>query len=123
MTTLTDVQIGSIVSGMISNIPVGISGLLTTIVDNQVYFAQTLTGVTISVSSIPEVYQPGITSLSIANVLKLMEAQGIGTSSVKIGELSITKGMSQGTSKEWKEWGIEQLNTGGEVISYYQCWG
>jgi len=123
MATLTDIQIRSIVAGMISSIPIGISGLLTTIVDQQVYFAEQLTDNTIGTTSISEVYQPGIISLSVASVLRLMEAQGIGTKSVSIGELSISKGLSEGSSKRWKDWGIEQLNAGGEKVSYYQCWG
>jgi hypothetical protein len=123
MGNLTDIQIGSIISGMISSIPIGISGILTTIVDQQVYFAEQITGNNISTSSIAEMYQPGIISLAAANVMELMEAQGIGTKSVSIGELSITKGMVDGTSKALRDDGINKLKAIGERVSYYQCWG
>ena len=122
MTTLSDIQIGSIVSGMIMNIPVGISGILTTIVDQQVYFAEQITGNDISTSAILDAYQPGIISLAAANVLELMEVQGIGTKMVQIGELRIEKGMQEGTSKSMREDGLNKLKSIGERMTYYQAW-
>lgn len=123
MTAYTDVQIGSIVYSWISNIPVGISGILPVIVDQQIISVETFTGKSVGTTAIAEVYQPAIFSLTISNVLKAMEAQGVGIKSVSIGDLSITKGMSEGTSREWKEWGMEQLNQIGQHMSFYQCWG
>lgn len=122
MTALTVAEIGSVIINLVSNIPAGISGLLPTIVDQQRIIAQNLTGDTIS-SPITETYQPAITNLSISMVLKLMEGQGIGTQSVDIGELSVTKGLVNGTSKDFYTLGIEQLNDLGTKTSYYQCWG
>lgn len=123
MTVLSDVQIGSIVYSWISNIPTNISGILTTIVDQQVYFAEVKTGTSISTLAIENQYQPAIINLTIAGVLRSMESQGLGTASLSIGDLSVTKGLVNGTSKEWKELGIECLDDIGGVISYYQCWG
>jgi hypothetical protein len=127
MTSLSNTDIGSIVYSWVSNIPTNISGILPTIINQQIYFVENKLGIDIPITAVEETYQPPIFNLTIAGVLKAMEAQGIGTSDVKIGELSITKGLSQGTSKEWKEWGIECLNdilnNTGEKISYYQCWG
>lgn len=125
MTTYTSAEIGSIVYNLISNVPVGISGLLVNgfITNNQVYFAEQLTGNTIGTTSISEVYQPGITNLTIANVLGLMESQGIGTKSVSIGELSITKGMVDGTSTSFYNDGINRLKAIGERMSFYQSLG
>ena len=71
-------------------------------------------------TTVADVYQPGIISLTCANVLELMEAQGIGTKSVSIGELSITKGMAEGASKTMRNDGIQKLKAIGERISYYQ---
>lgn len=122
MTSLSDVQIADIVYNMITNIPVGISGILTTIVDQQIYFAEQFTGDTIGTTSVAERYQPGIISLSAANVMGLMESQGMGTKSVSIGELSITKGMGENVSRTLRDNGINQLKAIGERISFYQVW-
>ena len=123
MVSLTNVEIGSIVAGMIDNIPVGISGILTTIVDQQIYFAEQLTGNNIDTSSVGNEYQPGVINLAAANVMGLMESQGIGTKNVKIGELSITKGMQEGASNTLRLDGIEKLKAIGERMSIYQAWG
>ena len=123
MGALTNLEIGSIVCNLVENIPSTISGTLVNIVNNQVYFAEIITGNDISVSSIEEKYQPGIISLTISSIMGLMGAQGIGTKSVKIGELSIMKGMNESSAKEWRDIGLEQLKSIGERISSYQCWG
>ena len=122
MTTLTNIEIGSVVYAMITGIPVGISGILPTIVNQQIYFAEQFTGNSIDVSAVSEAYQPAIINLTAGNVMELMEAQGIGTKSVKIGELSISKGMQEGTSINLKLDGINKLKAIGERISYYQTW-
>lgn len=124
MVNVTDVEIAGIVYNLVANIPVGISGILTTLVDHEVYFAEQFTGNTISTSSIPQAYQPAITSLTVASVLEQMEAQGIGTKSVKIGELSIEKGMKVGmsASEASRNNGIQKLKAIGEKMNYYQAW-
>jgi len=60
--------------------------------------------------------------LTIGNVLGVMGAQGMGTNSVKIGELAISKGMNTQSSQEWKQLGLSQIKQIGEKISYYQTW-
>lgn len=121
MGTLTNSEIGSIVYNLITGIPVGISGLLPTLVNQQIYFAEQVTGYDISPSAIEEKYQPAILDLTCANVLSLMESQGLGTKSVQIGELSLTKGMVEGTSLFYKNLGMEKLNSLGTTISYYKA--
>ena len=123
MGTLSNVQIGSIVYSMIDGISTGVSGILLNIVNNQIYFAEQLTGDTIGTVAVAEKYQPGIIELSAANVMELTEAQGMGTKSVSIGELSITKGMQEGTSKSLRDSGMNKLKAVGERMSYYQAWG
>ena len=122
MAALTNEEIGSIVYSMITGIPAGISGVLTTLVNQQVYFAEQLTGNTISITSISDAYQPGITSLTAAAVTELMESQGLGTKSVSIGELKISKGIGESTSQALRKSGINQLKVIGERISSYQTW-
>ncbi len=123
MATLTNAELGSVIYNLISNISTGVSGTLPFLVNQAVYTAENYTGNDIPVTAIPETYQPAIISLTIANVLSLMESQGIGTKSVQIGELSISKGMVDGTSESYKKLGFSQLNDLGMHMSYYQCWG
>jgi len=122
MAALTNLDIGSVVIGLIENVPAAISGLTATLVNNNVYFANLITNSNVSVNSIPDSYQAGITSMTIGDVLGLMSAQGIGTKSVKIGELSIAKGISENSSQSWKDLGLSQLKQAGETISFYQTW-
>ena len=122
MGTLTNIEIGSVVLGIVENVPAGIIGLITTIVDQQIYFAETMTGDTIGTTAIGKSYQPGIISLTIGNVLNLMSAQGVGTKSVNIGELSIAKGMNEQSASSWIQLGIKQIEGLGEKVSFYQTW-
>ena len=120
MGALTNLEIGSVVVTLLEGIPAAISGLTATLVNNNVYLAESITGENIPINSIAEAYQPGITSLTIGNVLGLMESQGIGTKSVKIGELSISKGINESSSQSWRDLGISQLNNLGEKTNFYQ---
>jgi hypothetical protein len=122
MASLTNIQIGSIVLSMVENVSAGISGILPTIVNQQVYFAEQFTGDSIG-TLIEDKYQPAIISLTVGNVLGLMEGQGMGTKSVKIGELSIDKGMVEGTSKYFINDGMLKLRILGEKISFYKANG
>ena len=122
MATLTNIEIGSVVLGIVENVPAGITGLITTVVNQQVYFAETMTGDTIGTTAIAEAYQPGIISLTVGNVLGLMSAQGLGTKSVKIGELSIAKGMNEQSASDWTNLGIKQIEALGEPVKFYQTY-
>jgi len=121
MATLTDAETGSMVYNLIESIPTNLSGTtLVFLVDQSVYTANNYTGNNISVNAIPEAYQPAIVNLTISQVLGQMEAQGLGTRSVQIGELSLTKGMQEGTSNSYKQLAYNQLNDLGHKTSYYQ---
>ena len=123
MTALTNSEIGSVIYNMIDNIPTGLSGAtLTFLVNQSVYQVENYTGNDISVASIDDAYQPAVINLTIAQVLGQMEAQGLGTKSVNIGELSITKGMQEGTSNSYKSLAMKQLNDLGCKTSYYTTW-
>ncbi len=120
--TKSNTEVGAIVYGMVENISASVSGALTDMVNNNVYFAELITGNSIPVSAIGKEYQPGIISLTVGNVLSLMSSQGIGTESVKLGELGLTKGIDTSSHKEWKNLGIQQLKEIGEKISFFQVW-
>ena len=122
MATLTNLEIGSVVLGLVEGVSASISGLTATLVNNNIYTAELIAGDSIPVIAIGEAYQAGITSMTIGNVLGLMSAQGIGTKAVKIGELSISKGLSEDAPQAWINLGINQLKRVGERVSWYQCW-
>ncbi len=122
MTTLTNLEIGSVVVTLIGNVPLSISGLTATLVNNNIYTANLITSGNVSIDSIPENYQGGITNVTIGDVLGLMSAQGLGTKSVKLDEISITKGLNENSAQGWKDLGWQQIKRIGERISYYQSW-
>ena len=122
MSNLTNLEIGSVVYNLVENIPSAVSGTLSQLVNQNCYYAELITGNDVDPTVITESYQPGIISLTIGNVLGLMGAQGMGTNSVKIGELAISKGMNTQSAQEWKELGLSQIKQIGEKISYYQTW-
>ena len=123
MAALSNVEIGSVIYGLIKGIPTGISGTnLTFLVNQSVYTAENYTGNAIPLSAIANTYQPAVVNLTISQVLGQMEAQGIGTKNVKIGELTIAKGMQEGTSKSYSALAYKQMDDLGQQISSYQTW-
>ena len=122
MTTQTNIELGSIIYNLIENVPTLISGLLVNgfLVNQSVFMVENYTGENISTNAIVDTYQPPIINLTISQVLGQMEAQGIGTKSVSIGELSISKGMVEGTSQSFKQLAYNQLNDLPKKVNYYQ---
>lgn len=126
MGNLTDVQVGSVVLTMVEDVPSDISGIITTFVDNEVYFAEQLTGDNISVSSIGEKYQPAIISLTASAVVRMMEMTGADVSSLRLGDLNIGKGASSPatvTSTKLREDGIRKLENLGFKLNYFKALG
>jgi len=108
---------------MIEGVPTNISGAtIYNMVDQNIYFAEQFTGDSIG-TSVANEYQPAIISLTTGDVLSLMEAQGLGTKSVRIGDMSITKGITEMSSKQWKDNGMDKLRNLGENISFYKALG
>lgn len=122
MVSLTNIELGSIVYNLIDNIPTGISGTLPYLVEQEVHNAENIIGDTIGITAIGDTYQPAIISLTMGNVLGMMEAQGMGTKSVSIGELSIAKGIVEGTSKTFTSDGHSKLRALGEQTKFFQTY-
>ena len=127
MGNLSNIQIGSIVLNMVEGIPSTISGAtLWDMVDNEVYFAEQLTGDSISTSTIANKYQPAIISLTVASVLRMMELQGADVSSIHLGDFSVSKGRGSSTetiAEKMVEDGIRKLEVLGNKIGYYKALG
>ncbi len=120
MVSLSNIEIGSVVYNLIDNIPTGISGTLPYLVEQEVRNAENFTGDSIGITAISNTYQPAIVSLTIGNVLGLMESQGMGTKAVSIGELKISKGIVEGTSKSFTKRGYDKLALLGQETKFYQ---
>jgi len=123
MAALDNVGIGSVILNMVESVPTTISGAaLWNMVDQNIYFAEQFTGDTIG-ASVSNKYQPAVISLTTGDVLALMEAQGIGTKSVRIGDMSVTKGIAEMSSRQWRNNGMEKLNNLGQDITFYKALG
>ena len=125
MSDLTNVQIGSVVLNLIENVPTYISGTLLQLTNNEIYFAEQLTGDSIG-ATVADKYQPAIISLTAAAVLRMMELQGADVSSVHLGDFSISKGQGSSTmtvSDKLKEDGLRKLDSLGYKFNYYKACG
>lgn len=125
MPDLTNVEIGSVVWNMIENVPTYVSGTLLQTTNNEIYFAEQLTGNTIG-TTVAEQYQPAIISLVASAVLRMMELQGADVSSIHLGDFSISKGGGSSTSlmsERFREDGIQKLDSLGFKINYYKAMG
>lgn len=126
MGNLTNVQVGSIVLTMIEDVPNDISGIITTFVDSEAFFARRLTGQTVNVSAINEDFQPAIISLTASSVVRMMEMRGIDVSSIRLGDLNVGKGAgtpAKITSIMLKEDGIRKLENLGFVLNHFKALG
>ena len=123
MAALDNVGIGSVVLNMVANVPTTISGAaLWNMADQNIYFAEQFTGDTIG-PSVANVYQPAIISLTTGDVLKLMQAQGLGAKNVRLGEMSVTKGLNENAGNQFKDDGMEKLRNLGQTIPFYKALG
>lgn len=125
MTNLSYTEIGSIVLNMIENIPITISGILPTLISNEVYFAEKVTGMSIG-TSVANEYQPAIISLTASSILKSMELEGADVSSIHLGDFSISKGQGSNVSSasdKYREDGLNKLRVIGELFTYYKALG
>lgn len=108
---MTDKNVGSIaldVFNAISPLPSNVSGLLVTIVENQVFFINQFTADTIS-TTIQDKYKSPLTDLSTANVLKLMAIQDMGVQSVSIGDISTNNNNLMEMAKQFENKAMLEL--------------
>ena len=110
MPSLNTGSIVGIVYSGISPFPTNISGILTSIVDNQRFFINQFTGDSIG-SVIAEKYQSALTDLSTANVLKLMAVQDLGIQSVSVGDVTTNNSNLIEMAKMFEDRGILMLKS------------
>ncbi len=126
MGALSNIEVGSVVLTMIEDVPSDLSGIITTFVDNEVFFAEQLTGDNIGTSAIAERYQPAIISLTASAVVRMMEMTGADVSNIRLGDLSVSKGANSPatvTSAKLREDGIRKLENLGFVLNHFKALG
>ncbi len=126
MVNLNNVQVGSVVLNMVEDVPASISGAtLWNMVDNERIFTENYTGDNIG-NSIGDKYQPAIISLTIASVLDMMELTGADTSSLKLGDLTVSKGGQSNTNiagSKRREDGMRKLEILGQQSHFFKSLG
>ena len=111
---------------MIEDVPNDLSGIITTFVDNEVFFAEQLTGDNIGTSSIADRFQPAIISLTASAVVRMMEMTGADVSNIRLGDLNVGKGANSPasiTSMKLREDGIRKLENLGFKLNFFKALG
>lgn len=108
----------------IPDVPARISGTnMINTIDMARIKVQKYVGVTLSLDSIAEPYQPPILHFTCANVLASMELEGSDATEVRIGEFVTKKGQGSSTStaaKEYKSLAEQELKDLGRRSDYTQ---
>lgn len=112
----------AIVYSGISPFPSNISGILTTIIDQNRFFIENYTGDTIG-SVIAEKYQNPITNLATANVLKLMSIQDYGVQQVTIGDLSTNNSNLLEMAKQFEERAMLEIKSLSKGLKFFKARG
>src|SRR3990167_4958668 len=99
-----------------------ISGLLVTIVDQNRYFVENLTGDTIG-NSIAEQYQLPISDMATSQVLKLIAVQDTGVKTVTIGDLSTDNANLMEMAKQFEQKAMFEIKSLQKGVRYYKARG
>ena len=99
-----------------------ISGLLVTIVDQNRYFVENLTGDSIG-NSIAEQYQLPISDMATSQVLKLMAVQDTGVKTVTIGDLSTDNANLMEMAKQFEQKAMFEIKSLQKGVRYYKARG
>ena len=116
-------SIREIVFSGISPFPLSVSGILSNLVNNAIYRVENYTGNTLGLTSIADRYQPAVTNLATANVLKLMAVQDNGVQFVSVGELSTNNNNLKEMANMFEEMGIMELKALSKGIKFWKARG
>ena len=121
-------SVSDLVYNLIEDVPAGISGTrLIDICYMQQKFIENLCGITIGSVNINEKYWSPMVKLTEAELLGYMELVGADVSSIRLGDLSVSKGGASNTSTTriaLREAAIQELKEGiGTRISFKKAFG
>src|SRR3990167_9216467 len=110
---------------LVDNIPNSVSGnTLLALIDRKRLFMEQRTGLTIGSTGIAEKFQPALTDLSIAALLRIMNTQGADVQSISLGQFSINKGGRSNiieSAETYEKSGMEALQAIGTARKYYRA--
>lgn len=108
----------------VPDVPTRISGTnMTNSVDMARIKVERYAGVTLSLTSIAEKYQPAILHYTCANVLTSMELEGSDATEVRIGEFTTKKGFGSSSStsaKRYEDMAEKEMKDIGRRSNYSQ---
>lgn len=107
----------------ISPFPNSISGVLVNLVNNAITRVENYTGETLGTTSIADKYQPAITNLATANVLKLMSVQDNGVQFVSIGDLATNNQNLKEMANMFEEMGNMDLKAISKSVKIFKARG
>lgn len=122
MVNLNVGSIADIVYSGISPFPSAISGVLTSLVNTNIFFIENQTGDTIG-SLVANKYQPALVNLTTANVIRLMAVQDLGINQVAVGDLNTNNNNLMALSKQFEEIGMLELTSITKGLKYYKARG
>lgn len=122
MTLSTIGSIATHIYSIIGNIPVGISGAMIDIVDNNRQHVSNFTGNDIGSNSIEDKFIPVIVNYSKADVIDMLNAQGAGEK-ITLGELSIDDSQDQMSADAWRLLADSQLKAIGRRVTFVRSLG
>ena len=119
-------SVASAVMDLVPDVPTAISGTrLLEIADRKRQFVEEFTGTTIGSNTIGIKHQDIITNLSAAATLKSMLMTGIDAEEVRLGDLTVRKGIGGNVTqgiKQFEEEAMQQLKLLGRKVTTYQAY-
>lgn len=116
-------SVRDIVYSGISPFPSAVSGVLASLVNNAAFFVENFTGDTIGTTNINDKYQPALTDLATANVLRLMAVQDLGVSSVTVGDTSTNNNNLMEMADRFEKMGLIKLKSLSKGIKIFKARG
>ena len=116
-------SIRDLVYSGISPFPNSVSGVLFQVVNNAILTVENFTGDSLGTTSIADRYQPAVTHLATADVLKLMAVQDNGVQFVTIGDESVNNTNLKDMANMYSEMGLMDMKTLAKPIKFFKARG
>lgn len=116
-------SISDIVYSGINPFPNSVSGILASIVNNAIFRVENYTGTALGTTNIADRFQPAVTHLATADVIKLMAVQENGVNSVTVGDESVSNENLTKISAMYEEMGLMDLRALSKGVKFYKARG
>ena len=118
-------SVGTEVHNLLDDIPVNISGnSLLALIDRKRLYIEAYTNLTVGSKGIAERFQPALTHLACADLLRFMNTQGADVQSISLGQLSINRGGRSNlieSAETFEKMGMDELKAIGRNSRYYRA--